>query len=550
MFVENNASCEQISMFNSTYGLTEREKKFLEKSWAKPFAEYIFPAIDEKPFSVLYSSEPSRGNTPVNVLVGACILQQLTDLSDDEILNSLLFDIRFQYALHTVNMEEQPLSDRSLGRFRARCIAYEAETGTDLLKNAVDSLNKQIAELMKIDHSLKRMDSMMIASNIRRMTRLELIYTCTANLVRKVKKSGIEVPESLLHYTEDNDRNKVVYHSRSMAAGDRIDAILKDAKILKELADLHIDRFCDSSEYLLFVRMLNEQTTIDDDGNYHLKQGKSAKAEDAEETSGHAPAAPMHSGILQNPADPDATFREKDEKQYRGYAGNVTEESTSDGRYSIITDYQYDSNNTSDQTFGKQALEGMEPSEGGSVLVADGLFHGGEMEDIAKEKNITILNTNLSGRCVPDFYAGFEFSSDGKHVTKCPGGFCPKKCSYNAKSGQCVAAFDRKQCESCPYHDQCRPRMNSKTSRKTISVKAKVRAEKQVYRSSEEFTKYSNYRNGVEAVPSFFRRHFHVDRMPVRGKLRTKFYFGCMVAASNVMKFCTFMNSGEYCAQN
>ena len=68
----------------------------------------------------------------------------------------------------------------------------------------------------------------------------------------------------------------------------------------------------------------------------------------------------------------------------------------------------------------------MEPSEEGSVLVADGLFHGGEMEDIAKEKNITILNSNLSGRCVPDFYAQFGFSNDGKHVTKCPGGFCPK----------------------------------------------------------------------------------------------------------------------------
>ena len=52
-----------------------------------------------------------------------------------------------------------------------------------------------------------------------------------------------------------------------------------------------------------------------------------------------------------------------------GGAGNVAEESTSDGRYSIITDYQYDSNNTSDQTFGKQALEGMEPSEEGLSLI-------------------------------------------------------------------------------------------------------------------------------------------------------------------------------------
>jgi len=37
-------------------GLTSREQKALEHSWAKTFAEGIFPAIDEEPFSVLYSS--------------------------------------------------------------------------------------------------------------------------------------------------------------------------------------------------------------------------------------------------------------------------------------------------------------------------------------------------------------------------------------------------------------------------------------------------------------------------------------------------------------
>ena len=33
-----------------------------------------------------------------------------------------MFDIRYQYALHTTSFIEQPLSDRTLGRFRERCI--------------------------------------------------------------------------------------------------------------------------------------------------------------------------------------------------------------------------------------------------------------------------------------------------------------------------------------------------------------------------------------------------------------------------------------------
>ena len=48
----------------------------LEKSWAKTFADKVFPAIDENIFSVLYSKKASRPNTPVNVIVGALILKE------------------------------------------------------------------------------------------------------------------------------------------------------------------------------------------------------------------------------------------------------------------------------------------------------------------------------------------------------------------------------------------------------------------------------------------------------------------------------------------
>ena len=106
-FVENNHN--QISFNDSTLSLTKREQRFLEKSWAKPFAENIFPAIAEEDFAVLYSdNKASRPNTPVNVIIGALILKELLGLTDDEVMESLMFDIRFQYALHTTSFKEQP----------------------------------------------------------------------------------------------------------------------------------------------------------------------------------------------------------------------------------------------------------------------------------------------------------------------------------------------------------------------------------------------------------------------------------------------------------
>ena len=50
-FKENG--CQQLSLDDSFLNLTERERNALEKSWAKIFADEIFPFIDEERFSVL-----------------------------------------------------------------------------------------------------------------------------------------------------------------------------------------------------------------------------------------------------------------------------------------------------------------------------------------------------------------------------------------------------------------------------------------------------------------------------------------------------------------
>ena len=75
-FRANDASASQISMLDVTALMSDREKRFLEKSWAKVFAEDIFPAIDEAPFAPMYSSVDSRPNTPVTVTVGALLLKE------------------------------------------------------------------------------------------------------------------------------------------------------------------------------------------------------------------------------------------------------------------------------------------------------------------------------------------------------------------------------------------------------------------------------------------------------------------------------------------
>lgn len=160
-------SSQQISFNDSVFSLTAREKKALDNSWAKIFADEIFPNIDEERFSVLYSSKASRPNAPVNVIIGALIIKELFDYSDDEIVENLMLDLHLQYALHTTSFEEQPISDKTLSRFRSRCYNYETTHGIDLYHDCVKDLSSKIAKLMNLSGRIKRMDSMMIESNIR-----------------------------------------------------------------------------------------------------------------------------------------------------------------------------------------------------------------------------------------------------------------------------------------------------------------------------------------------------------------------------------------------
>lgn len=84
----------------------------------------------------------------------------------------------------------------------------------------------------------------------------------------------------------------------------------------------------------------------------------------------------FHSGILQNPSDPDATYRSKAGKEHQGYVANLEE--TVDRNGSVITDYQFEQNIYSDSRFLKDSLERTEVQEEKSTLITDGAYSGKE----------------------------------------------------------------------------------------------------------------------------------------------------------------------------
>ncbi|MBQ7486694.1 MAG: transposase [Clostridia bacterium] len=131
-------------------------QKAVTNSWAGPFGERFFPLIDEAIFDPLYASS-GRPSAPISLLYGACILQQLHGISDDELLLRIMTDLTFQYALHTTTNEMPPFSKSTLRRFKTRLIMHYIATDNDLFNICTqDILKKLKAEPEPVPKFLRR----------------------------------------------------------------------------------------------------------------------------------------------------------------------------------------------------------------------------------------------------------------------------------------------------------------------------------------------------------------------------------------------------------
>ena len=506
---------QQMQLSDRYANMTERERRFLEKSWAKPFGDYIFPMINESKFEELYCKENGRPNTPVNIIIGSLILAEMVGISDDEqLVESVILDSRFQYALRLTSCEEIPYSDRTPSRFRERLYRHEIETGEDLLKPEIERISVEIAKRMKIDGTLKRMDSLMISSSCKRMGRMELMYTCVSNLVKAAIKAGDEakLPERLRKYGNESEKNTYCYRIGKDEIQTRLEELTKDALLAYEICSYL--QGCET-EFDLLERMLSDQTK---DGN--LKPNKE-----------------ISPGSLQNPSDEDATFRRKNGKSYQGYVGNIVEDCGENGN--IITHYDYDINLHSDSDFAAELIKSMGQQKEKSIITVDGAYPSEANIEAAKKNNIELVPSALSGAEPLAILNEFQISETA--IETCPSGQTPTWNEYNEEKGIYRAHFNKETCETCPRRTSCPVKLQKKKAAVTITKTSKNRAALAKSITTERYKELARKRNGIEGVPSVLRRKYRVDEMPVRGLVRSKMWFGFKIGAINVKRLIKFI---------
>ena len=161
-------SYQQLGLNDRTVFLNEREQRRLQRSWAGSFAEAIFPRINERIFQPLYSDLSAKPSGPVNVIVGALILQELFRLSDEKVVENCTCDLRYQTALHTTSDLVQPISESTMQRFRRKLIDYERTNGENLLHRCMEEFREELDAWLAKEFPDTEMDSLKLERGIMR----------------------------------------------------------------------------------------------------------------------------------------------------------------------------------------------------------------------------------------------------------------------------------------------------------------------------------------------------------------------------------------------
>ena len=373
----------QLDMFTAPVmqlGCRASKKYSDPKAWHNQFYSLVTTKIDEEIFKPLFpeGKKSGRPNASIRVLVGMSILKEGYGCSDEDLFEKCEFDLLTRKALGLELLTYVTPSIDTYYLFRRRICEYEQKHGIDLMQKCFEQVAGDHVRMLKISGKCVRMDSKLIGSNIARQSRYELIHT---TLVKFLKANNLSVlspeqQEQAKGYLEE-DSSKTVYRSDADTLQNRLALI---GGFIMEVLAAYQDT---APVYGLLHRLFDEQYTVED-GKAVLRDKKSVKADS-----------------LQNPNDPDASYRDKNDQKVQGYVTNITE-TVEEGKPSIITSVQVETAVFADCHFLQDAVGNSERVTGSTIedLYADGAYQSPENREFAKNHEDMQLKTGkMQGGC-------------------------------------------------------------------------------------------------------------------------------------------------------
>lgn len=538
MFVKTDS---QRSLFECEFLLPPEKVNRLKKSWAEPFRERILPLIDEELFRDAFSEVTGRPNKSINMLVCLHLLKEWNDLTDEQVLDQVEYNLQWHYAL---GIESGPahICQKTLHNFRLKLLENERAL------KVFEQVTLALAKADGLGLGRQRLDSTHVLSNIAVLTRLGLFVETVTHFLKELRK---EAPEAFVSLKEEYtrrylDREGYFSDAKREQARRRIPVVAQDAynlvrsfeddKSVKELPAFELLKRL-TEEQCELVEGFDEDARIDKplDG----VSGTRVKLRDPKTIA---------SDSLQSPHDPDATYGHKG----KGYEVQIAESCDDDNPYQVITATAVNGAHESDQKAVSTMLDqlessGMFPSE---LLADTGYGSGANIVECA-ERNVTLhapvrdpdateptehfsapVSELVPGSepeleapldtSTPDLPVGleaFSFDRTFHQVLSCPAGKAPE--DQHMASGQLLATFSSEHCSNCPMAAQCPIRVLVNGDRQLRRAPATIATEVRQYEQQQPaFKEIYRKRSGIESTNQEAKDRHGLGDLRIRRKSR------------------------------
>ncbi len=499
---------KQQQLFDPWGNMSPKRRQKLDHSWPGLFKAYILPELPVSMLSPFFNAGFGRPTKDLYTVVGVLILQQAHDLTDEEAVDQLSYNIQWHYALNI--FEESDSAKYMCAKTLWTMRTIVAENGLeDALFNAG---TQKLAEVFTVDTDKQRLDSVHIRSNMRRLGRINIFSRSIHRFLKNLKR------HHPAHFnTIDTTILEQYFAEKDLACFSMVKPSQGQKTLTQVSTDLYrlIQQFKDGQDvagmhsFKLLQRILDEQCTVSEDNRVEVKEPKQ-----------------IPSDSLQNPSDPDASYSGH---KGQGYQVQVMETYTTTDNpeqkgqiLNLITHVDVERAHESDANALIPAIESTQERElPPKAVLADSLYGSDDNIETAAVKGVDVISPPMGSEKKERFgLSDFQLEKSGK-VISCPQGLAP--ITTTRKKTKHCAAFDRAHCSDCLSNAICPVKAGKKGFYLRFTDKQLRIALRRSAVKTDEFKDRYRWRAGVEATMSEYDRRTGVKHLRVRGFKAVRF---------------------------
>jgi hypothetical protein len=487
--------------------LGPKRRKLLDDSWAGLFREHILSELPVHKIASCYTDGFGRPTKEIFATMGALILQQMHDLTDEETVSQFSFNLQWHYALDIPGESDEAkyLCSKTLWTLRH----IVAEKGLD--RELFNATTETLAKVFGVDTSKQRIDSVHIRSNMRHLGRICIFSQSIHNFLVNLKRQRRAIFETIEKELSERYLTEKALGCFSLVKPSESAKTLET--VSRDLFSL-VERFRENKQvkslttFGTLLRVLKDQCAMStaDTGPVEMALKEPKK---------------ILSSSLQNPSDPDAGY---DAHKGQGYQVQVMEtycdskdESLREKTLNLITHVEVESAHVSDVHALIPALEstkerGLTPQE----VLADSLYGSDENSEKAKDLGVEVISPVMGTPKEETLsLADFPQTDKGK-IASCPQGHAPVKFKQGKKN-TCNVAFASEHCGVCPLRERCPVQPGRKRHYLRFNLKTLRIAARRAREHTLEFKDKYRWRSGIESTFSGMDKLTGIKRLRVRG---------------------------------